>query len=297
MPEERPAVVFGEVLFDCFEDRQVLGGAPFNVAWSLRGFGVRPLFVSRVGDDPLGDRVMAAMGGWEMDRQWVQRDPDHPTGTVRVELAGAEPSFEIAADQAYDHIDAAEMLPRLVPLSPALLYHGTLAARHPHSAGTLRELRAAIGSPVFVDVNLRAPWWEPEAVMELVHGARWVKLNEVELAELSDEPGDPQAMARSFRRRLDIDILVVTRGDKGAFALAGNDSVEAPGAQVQRLVDTVGAGDAFSAVVIMGILNDWPLTTSLARAAAFAAAVCGQRGATQKDGSFYRRARQEWTDD
>jgi len=98
-------LVFGEVLYDSFPDGSVvLGGAPFNVAWHLRGFGLNPLFISRVGDDELGERIIAAMSEWGMDTRGVQRDPGHPTGRVVVSIRNNEPSFEIVPEQAYDFI-------------------------------------------------------------------------------------------------------------------------------------------------------------------------------------------------
>ena len=99
-------IVVGEVLFDEMPDGvRVLGGAPFNVAWHLAAFGLRPLMISRVGADDAGDEVLAAMESWGMDTSGVQRDPVHPTGKVRVELDAGEPTFEILPGQAYDHVD------------------------------------------------------------------------------------------------------------------------------------------------------------------------------------------------
>ena len=117
---DRP-VIFGEVLFDRFPDgTSVLGGAPFNVAWHLKALGLGPLFVTRVGKDRLGGRILAAMEAWGMDTRGVQEDPDHPTGTVEVWVENGEPSYEIAMPSAWDLIDA-EKLPAAD--DPGILYH------------------------------------------------------------------------------------------------------------------------------------------------------------------------------
>ena len=100
-----PPMVFGEVLFDCFPDgREVLGGAPFNIAWNLQAFGLSPLFISRVGDDNLGCHIQKKMVSWGMDTRGLQLDQRHPTGKVQIELTEGEPRFTILPDQAYDYI-------------------------------------------------------------------------------------------------------------------------------------------------------------------------------------------------
>ena len=134
-------VVFGEVLFDIFPGGEsVLGGAPFNVAWNLQGLGLEPLFISRVGNDELGERVLGSMRDWGMDTRGVQLDRTHPTGTVGIELDGAEPTYTIHPNQAYDHIDPTAAIDALGDERPALLYHGSLALRQPVSRGALSRL-------------------------------------------------------------------------------------------------------------------------------------------------------------
>jgi fructokinase len=150
----RRPLVFGEVLFDCFPDgSRVLGGAPFNVARHLRGLGLDPLFVSRVGTDDAGDEVGAAMRRWGMDQAGLQHDPSHPTGQVTVSIADGQPSYTILPDQAYDLIAPPGQAPGI-----GLVYHGSLAVRRPESRRTLDGIIAGCTAPVFVDVNLREPW-------------------------------------------------------------------------------------------------------------------------------------------
>ena len=149
---ERP-LIFGEVLYDCFPDGQaILGGAPFNVAWHLQGFGLAPLFISRVGDDALGRRVREAMHSHGMDTSGLQLDSAHPTGRVTITLSGGGHDFDITPDQAYDYIDR-EALPSMP--ETALFYHGSLASRSPVSAQTLAFLRRHYAGRCLVDVNLR----------------------------------------------------------------------------------------------------------------------------------------------
>jgi fructokinase len=297
MTADRP-VVFGEVLFDCFAEEARLGGAPFNVAWHLRGFGLDPLFISRIGEDKLGAQVVATMERWGMDTSGLQRDPEHPTGRVQVQLQDGQPRYDIVPHQAYDYI-AEPAVQALRGLGrPAQLYHGTLAARNAVSEATLGMLRGATTAPVFVDVNLRPPWWDLAKLAEIIQGASCIKLNkdELELLEHQDPDADPRTRAVYLKERAGAEVVLVTEGAAGAFVLtsAGCDRTEAQ--PVDHLVDTVGAGDGFSAVAILGLLNGWPWQRTLERAAAFSARICGYRGAIREDRGFYEQVSGRWTD-
>ncbi len=284
MRSPAPLVIFGEVLFDKFPDgREVLGGAPFNVAWHLQALGDAPLFISRVGDDPSGAAILASMQDWGMLTDGVQRDPQRPTGSVTVSFVENEPHYSIDRDRAYDAIAP------VVPLPPgAILYHGSLALRSPTSRVTLEALAASEAVSIFVDVNLRYPFWQRDEVVALLRRARWAKLNGDELAALGFAASDlPTAMA-ALQDTCNLELLILTRGADGALlrTVAGELITAAP-PQVERVVDTVGAGDAFSALCLHGLNAGWPLPQLLERAQRFAAAVVGLRGATTTERAFY----------
>ncbi|MBU0499673.1 MAG: carbohydrate kinase [Gammaproteobacteria bacterium] len=285
-------ILFGEVLFDQFPDgSRVLGGAPFNVAWHLQAFGANPLLISRVGVDIEGDEITGAMAAWGMDLSGIQRDLDHATGAVQVSLAGGEPRFEILANQAYDFIDPAQLPPIK---EGALLYHGSLALRNQVSRTALDALLAS-GTPVFLDVNLRPPWWDRARLDDLLKGARWVKLNQDELMELEGEEGNLEQKARRFLDRQGLEALFLTQGKAGALALsAKGDRIEARPQAVAEVVDTVGAGDAFASVLILGLIRGWGLADSLRRAQSFAASLVAVRGATVSDRAFYETHLAAW---
>jgi fructokinase len=223
------------------------------------------------------------MATWGMDAQGVEDDPSHPTGEVRVTFVAGEPRYTILEDRAYDHIALARMPPGPV----SLVYHGTLALRGARSRQALATLRCSLPAPAFVDVNLRDPWWDLPTVAAALDGARWGKLNEEELARLAG-PGDPGTAARRLLSRHNLEWVFVTRGATGAFALSrrGEHHAVTP-SPAAAIVDTVGAGDAFAAAVIAGLLRGWPVPRTLARAQALASAVCGLRGAIPRDPAFY----------
>jgi fructokinase len=289
MSDQQSIYIFGEVLFDHFPDgNQVLGGAPFNVAWHLQAFGQSPRIVSRVGRDAEGARVRAAMEDWGLATDDLQTDPVRPTGQVAVSFEDGEPSYDIVADCAYDNIE---------PITAApcqLLYHGSLAARSASSAGALRQLRASGPQTIFVDVNLRTPWWQAGAVHELLQGAHWVKLNSDELALLAGNAtsADPET---DFLQRYALQGLLVTHGARGAeLLLANGERLQVAPMANNEVVDTVGAGDAFAAVMLLGLLNDWAMPVVLERAQQFAGALVGRRGATVNDRGFYQKFSRQW---
>jgi len=285
--------IFGEVLFDHFPDgSRVLGGAPFNVAWHLQAFGQSPRFISRIGDDPSGHEIATLMDGWDMTREALQTDNEHPTGSVRVLIRDGEPHYEIVADCAYDFIDSKLLEEKQ---TQGILYHGSLAIRNPVSRAALKTAKARHQGNVFVDVNLRPPWWERETLLPLLHDADWVKLNEAELIALCPAEHGLEAAMQAFCAQFDLEMLVVTRGEQGAVAYDRQQhfvTVKPPASTA--VVDTVGAGDAFAALLLLGLSKQWPLTVTLERAQAFACALVGRRGATVADRAFYRAFSEQW---
>ncbi len=286
--------IFGEVLFDHFPDgSRVLGGAPFNVAWHTQAFGLTPRFISRIGDDKPGHEIAALMDSWGMSRAALQTDAQHPTGSVNVLIEDGEPHYEIVPDSAFDFI-AADLVEEKT--TQGILYHGSLALRNPVSRAALQTVKARHQGKIFVDVNLRPPWWDKETVNALLHDADWVKLNEAELAALGGfTSADLKTAMQAFCGQFGLDTLVVTCGAKGAVACDKNQHFAAvKPAAITAVVDTVGAGDAFASVLLLGFSKRWPLETTLERAQAFASAMVGRRGATVAELEFYRGVGRSW---
>ena len=288
-----PIAIFGEVLIDQFPDgQQVLGGAPFNVAWHLQAFSQAFCFISRVGNDVMGANIRQAMTAWGMSDENLQIDFIHSTGVVDVTFNHDEPSYEILANQAYDFITT-QQLKLTNPCS--VLYHGTLALRNNVSAQTLNYLKDCHTGKVFIDVNLRAPWWSKDLVRHCLSSANWVKLNYEELMQLVLAQYTLQESMRLFLAEYALDVLIVTRGSIGAIALNNKgEFVEVTPSVNLTIVDTVGAGDAFAAVLLLGLQQDWLLSVTMTRAQAFASALVAKRGATVHDLSFYQPFIKEW---
>jgi fructokinase len=297
MPNASQPVVMGEVLFDLFEDGQaILGGAPFNVAWHLQGFDQSPLFISCVGEDKYGETINRTMQEWGMLTTGVQVDPEHSTGNVKVKLQNGQPSFDICNEVAYDYIDLRQADEALSNNAIPLLYHGSLAARHERGYDAILQMRQATASS-FVDINLRPPWWNRQKVLKLIQGANWLKLNDDELISLTGVNNNLANMIEAVKDLLqeyDIESIILTRGEHGAVIISADDVVQSTPVQVKDLKDTVGAGDAFSSICILGLLLGWDTACMLNRATEFAAKICQQHGATQPDYALYESCKRKW---
>jgi fructokinase len=272
-----PVLVLGEALVDEFHDGAVAGGAPFNVARSLAGLGVPVRFVSRIAvDDAAGRLVLESARRFGLAVDEMQRDASHATGRVSVHEEGGTHRFEIHANAAWDHIQP--------PLASAAgsVYFGSLAQRHPVSRSALRATVKRCAGLRLLDLNLRPGTDIPALAAESLMLADWVKLNEDELGCLLGwfEPTLPALMARFVLQR-----LVLTRGAAGCalYGEQGQLLAEAPGVPQPDLVDSVGAGDAFTAMLLGGLTLGRELPDTLALANRYAAMICGVRGPLPAD--------------
>lgn len=285
--------IFGEVLFDHFPDgSRVPGGAPFNVSWHLQAFGQSPRFISRIGSDPAGHEIAALMDAWGMTREALQIDDKHPTGSIQPMLSDGELHYEIVENCAFDFIDEALLEEGN---TQGILYHGSLAARNPIARAALQAIKASHQGKVFIDANLRPPWWDPLTLLPLLDDADWVKLNEDELAVLCPESDGLEAAMLSFCELFDLETLIVTRSEEGAVACdSSRKFVDLKSPEISTAIDTVGADEAFAAILLLGLSRQWPLKTTLERAQSFACAVAGRRGATIADKEFYHTFGEQW---
>ncbi|MCW8899979.1 MAG: carbohydrate kinase [Gammaproteobacteria bacterium] len=293
MNSQSPPVIFGEVLFDCFPDgSRILGGAPFNVAWHSQAFGLAPLFISRVGDDELGQEILLAMREWGMETQGIQIDAQHKTGIVDVTFNDGEPSYNIVNNSAWDFIDDKD-IPEIKECS--LLYHGSLTLRNSVSENSLTCLKQSYADSIFVDINLRPPWWDLQKIKKILKTTHWLKLNQDELALLVPGEKDVEKQARYLIEHYKPELVVVTLGEAGAIAVTATEMFSVEPDSATNIIDTVGAGDAFSSVLVLGLHKGWPLQKLLNRAQIFASHVVGLRGATTQDRKFYQPFIRDWS--
>ncbi|CAM3842492.1 PfkB family carbohydrate kinase [Roseateles saccharophilus] len=281
-----PIAVLGEALVDEFHDGPVAGGAPFNVARSLAALGVPALFISRIGaDDANGRLLLQSARRYELAEQGLQRDMAHATGRVSVhERPGGGHSFEIHGDAAWDHLDADPAGAALAEAGPGILYFGSLAQRHPVSRAAIRALAKAFAGVRLLDLNQRPGTDTPLLAAESLMLADWVKVNDEELARLAawfaDPSGTEAAQVAALMDRFALQRLVLTCGPEGwrFYGPGGALLAQGGGAAQPRLVDTVGAGDSFTALLLAGLALRRDLPATLALANRYAAFICGLRG-------------------
>ena len=274
----------GEVLWDSLPEGLFLGGAPFNVACHLRATGIPVAMVSRIGSDRLGDEVLRRAARYGVTTDLVQVDPELATGFVRVDIDPAgNPSYEILAPAAWDAIATSDALLRRAANARAIVF-GTLAQRNATSRETIRRLWATDALIVF-DVNLRAPFEDREIVRESLHRANVVKLSAEELERVAEWfalGSDFESRIRGLATAFSCDVVCVTRGSEGAALLHEGVWTEHPGYQVE-VKDTVGAGDAFLAVLLAGLLSGATDSALLQHANLIGAYVTTQYGAVPAD--------------
>ena len=277
--------VLGEALVDEFHDGPVAGGAPFNVARSLAALGASALFIGRIGaDDDNGRLVLQSASRYALGEQGLQRDPARATGRVSVhERPVGSHSFEIHADAAWDHLDLAPARTALAGAQASILYFGSLAQRHAVSRATIRALAKSFDGLRFLDLNLRPGIDNPQFAAESLMLADWVKVNDEELARLAHWFGAPGAEANQVATLMDrfaLQRVVLTCGADGwrFYGPGGALLAQGPGEPQPNVVDTVGAGDSFTALLLAGLALERDLAATLALANRYAAFICGVRG-------------------
>lgn len=292
--------LLGEALIDHFPDADVIGGAPFNVARNLKMLGASAMMVTRLGEDADAVQLRAAFETFSLSQAGVQRDHARATGNVRITLADGQPTFHIADDQAWDAIDAAAATASVAEFAPAIVCFGTLAQRSAPSRAAIRDVVTSSTCLRVLDLNLRACTDNEALSAWSLRHADIVKVNDDELSQLLawfvpdagsafTWAGDAHCRAvQDLIAHFGIKRLVVTRGALGfaAFNEAGELVAEGAAPRVD-VIDTVGAGDAFLSVCLLGTLHHWPLAETLIEASAFAAAVCTLRGAVTSNTDFY----------
>lgn len=291
--------IFGEVLVDVFPDQKILGGAPYNVAKHLQAFGVNVEMISRIGMDSLGEDLMDEMIALGLETQGIQFDTEYPTGQVKVHLQDGTHRFEILPDQAYDHINLAVTQETIMGMQAKIAYFGTLVLRNIESRLTAEQFLAGVNCLKFLDLNLRAPWYTKEVIEFALTQADMVKMNDDELATVASLfalSGSPEQQALALQQQFKLQQLIITCGAKGSWLLGDNAQLVKSGDSTSsiKIEDTVGAGDSYAAVFILGTLHQWEITSTLERASAFAAAMCEVRGASAPSMDFYQPFIEAW---
>jgi len=297
-------VGIGELLWDVFPDGKRLGGAPVNFAFYCGQLGAEAYPVSCIGAGPLGAEIRKVLAALNVDISYVAEDAEHPTGTVRVTLdADGRPSYEICEGAAWDVLavsgpwkcDSALGAPKETNRRPdakldelaektAAVCFGSLAQRSVISRATIRRFltKTPPAALRMFDVNLRQTFYSKEIIEKSIELSNVLKLSDEELpmlAAIFGLSGSVQDQLAALLDRFGLRLIAYTRGADGSLLVAPDETHEHPGCPVE-VVDSVGAGDSFTATLCMGLLNGKSLSEINDRANRVAAFVCSQAGAT-----------------
>jgi fructokinase len=272
----------GELLWDRFPDGDRLGGAPANFAFHAGQLGAQSRIISRVGQDPDGDRLIESLLSQGLATDLIQRDESHPTGTVRVSLKEGQPSYTIESPVAWDFIELTDPMKALAVTLDAVFF-GTLAQRNPSSEKTIQNfirLCPREGVRLF-DINLRQSFYTRESIEFGLSQATVLKLNGEELQKIAilfDWPRqEAETLTRLFKH-FPLNYIAVTLGADGCEIYSREEKVRSLAPKV-ACVDAVGAGDAFSAALVVGLLRKQSLQSVADQANCVGAFVASQRGA------------------
>jgi fructokinase len=272
----------GEVLWDLLPGAKQLGGAPANFAYHAAQLGADARLVSAVGDDLFGREIIARLSelGLAVDHVAVQKG--RPTGTVSVTVDDrGQPSYVIHEGVAWDYLAVTPPVLELASRADAICF-GSLAQRSDVSREAVQLIVDAAGPETIrvFDVNFRQSYYNRDLIDASLERATLLKMNNQE-GPLLGKLLEPGGMRGLFERYATLQWVALTRGAEGSTLCARDGTVvEHPGFPVPHLADTIGAGDAFTAALVVGLLHNRPLYDINERANKVAAFVCTQRGAT-----------------
>lgn len=276
----------GDGLWDSFPDGPRLGGATANYACHASRLGGDVSMVSGVGLDERGDALLQVYRKHGVKTDLVQVLQDYPTGVVHVKLTeNGLPTFMIGENAAWDHWQWNEEVESTVRNSDAL-YFGTLGQRGQSARDGIRRaltIAKAQNKPRILDINLRVPFYDDDLIRESVALCSVLKLSDEEFervcqaCEMNSSQNDEKALGE-LRTKFELDLVVMTLGAEGAMLIHKDGVVKQPGVPV-TVVDTVGAGDSFTAAMTLGLLAGKGYPQILGDACKLAAGVCSHAGA------------------
>ncbi|NDH04968.1 carbohydrate kinase [bacterium] len=281
----QPIVGFGEILWDMLPSGKQAGGAPFNFTFHCHQLGWPAIMVSRVGEDALGIELIQKSMELGIRSDFLQVDRFNPTGTVLVKVdPQGQPEYEITNNVAWDNLECNDEIKALAETCGAVCF-GTLCQRNSVTRQTLQKFLECCPKKTIkvFDINLRQHYHTREILEESLFKANWVKLNEQELETLTDLLGlrgdDLKESLEILRKRYELDLAALTLGENGCLVHTKKERIYLQGHKIE-VADTIGAGDSFTAALLVGFLKGKPLRRAISEANYLAAQVASKIGGT-----------------
>lgn len=282
MIENKKVICFGEVVWDNLLEGRRIGGAPLNVCYHLSKYGIQSKIISQIGDDENGVAITRALNKLGVDYQYCFKTAEYPTSTVEVHiLDNTKVEYEIVEEVAWDYIPYTNEMEEAIKASTAFVY-GSLAARNFASRDSLFKCIANASWAIF-DINLRAPFYNRELIVDLISRCQTLKINDDELLLVAkwlndDSTGERQNTETLFNKFNALREIILTKGAHGASYYSREEIIQVDAIKID-VCDTVGSGDSFLAAFIANKMQGHSLTYCMKEAVALSAFVATFPGA------------------
>lgn len=292
--EVNQVTAIGEILWDVYPDQKRLGGAPFNFIYHIWKILGKANFISSVGKDEKGREIISYLNSIGFNTSNIYIDSEHPTGTVKVTLEeDRTPKFTISHECSYDYITLNSTTENLIENETDILYFGTLSTRSEISRNTIQSLFEKKHIKYFCDLNLRHDFYTRELIEQSLQTSNVIKINETELEKLKQlftlENSNDLAIEQLFNK-FGIELIGLTLGEDGAVLYNKSESHRCK-SEVINVIDTLGAGDAYSAILAIGYLKKMDINNINRLANDFAYEICKIDGAIPIDDAIYEKYR------
>lgn len=279
----------GEILWDIYPDKKRLGGAPFNFIFHIKKIIDNANFISSIGNDKEGLEIFHLLSKNNFEMKNIFIDEVHPTGKVIVTLDGNKtPHFKMSETASFDFLELTENALKTIENSD-LIYFGTFTSRSEKSRNTLTKILNNFNKKFFCDLNLRHDFYSVDFIKLALQKTNVLKINEHELEKLKvliNLNSNEDFAIDELINKYNIDLIALTLGEKGA-KLFTKDEMNFYQQPEIEIIDTLGAGDAFSAILCLGYLYNISLDKINLLANQFASKVCLIEGAFTDDEKFY----------
>lgn len=270
-----------------------MGGAPFNFIYHINKILGKANFISSVGKDNNGNELLSLLTSFGFNTKAISIDKIHPTGTVNVTLdKNKVPIFKIASECSFDHLSLNQTAKRIINKETDLLYFGTFTTRKEFSRNTISSLLDLPGMKYFCDLNLRHDFFTKEFVEKTLQVCSVIKINQQELEilkRLFALPNDNFFAINLLIEKFNIELVGLTLGEKGSELYTASETDKFRRFEQEPVIDTLGAGDAFAAILCLGYLFKLPLKQINTLANDFALEICKIKGALPKNEKIYRK--------